>query len=72
MIEEENFELGELTLKIFDLFNTIRSVAEVELMNFTVEELNTLKAFYQKDLTYPIWSDVEELLNGAPKDEYIH
>jgi hypothetical protein len=72
MIEEENFELGELTLKIFNLFNAVRLLAETELMKFTVEELNTLKVFYGKDFTYPIWSDVEELLDGAPKDEYIH
>ena len=72
MIEDETFVLSDLSVKIFQLFNAIRETSEKEMMKFTIEELNTLKIFYGKDFTYPLFSDVEELLEGTPDGEYLH
>ena len=58
--------------KIFELYEKIHKLVDVELMKFEPAELRMIQLVYGENFFYPINSHVDELMTGAPEDEVIH
>ena len=58
--------------KIFELYEKIHKLVDVELMKFEPAELKMIQLIYGENFFYPINSHVDELMTGAPEDEVIH
>ena len=58
--------------KIFELYEKIHKLVDVELMKFDPAELRMIQLVYGENFFYPINSHVDELMTGAPEDEVIH
>ena len=58
--------------KLFLLFHELHEVTERELMKFSAEELRLLRLQYQDGLIYPIYSQIDQILDGALPSETIH
>ena len=58
--------------KIFELYEKIHKLVDVELMKFEPAELRMIQLVYGENFFYPINSHVDQLMNGAPEDEVIH
>ena len=59
-------------LKIFDLYEKIHEVVDLELMKFHPDELKMIQLVYGDNFFYPINTHVDQLMTGAPIDEVIH
>ena len=58
--------------KIFDLYEKIHEVVDLELMKFDPAELKMIQMVYGDNFFYPINTHVDQLMTGAPDDEMIH
>ena len=58
--------------KIFELYEKIHKLVDVELMKFDPAELRMIQLVYGENFFYPINIHVDELMTGAPEDEVIH
>ena len=58
--------------KIFEMYEKIHELVDLELMKFDPAELRMIQLVYGENFFYPINSHVDELMTGAPEDEVIH
>ena len=58
--------------KIFDLYEKIHELVDLELMKFDPAELKMIQLVYGENFFYPINTHVDQLMTGAPDDEMIH
>ena len=68
----EEFTFGPMAQKLWTMFGKVRELVDEEMMEFTVEELYTLKLLYGENLYYPVYNHVEKLLEGTPEEETLH
>lgn len=59
-------------LKIFELYEKIAELVDVELMKFEPAELKMIQLVYGENFFYPINTHVDELMTGAPENEVVH
>ena len=59
-------------LKIFELYEKIAALVDVELMKFEPAELKMIQLVYGENFFYPINTHVDELMTGAPENEVVH
>ena len=71
-MEEETSRYIETAKKLFVMYDKIRTLCELELMQFSVEELQMLQKFYGNELTYPIYQDVLDTLSGPQLEDKVH
>ena len=69
---EEPLVFNEAGHKLIDMYSSIRDLVEKELMKFTYEELRMLKMLYGNELTYPLYADIIDTLEGATPLDRIH
>ena len=58
--------------KIFELYEKIHKLVDLELMKFDVPELKMIQLIYGDQFFYPINNHVDQLMTGAPDDEVLH
>ena len=58
--------------KIFELYEKIHELVDLELMKFDPAELKMIQLVYGENFFYPINTHVDQLMTGAPDDEMIH
>ena len=58
--------------KLFAMFAKLNEVTEMELMQFTAEELRLLRLSYGEALVYPIYGQIDQVLDGATESETVH
>ena len=58
--------------KIFDLYDKIHELVDVELMKFDPVELKMIQLIYGDNFFYPINSHVDQLMSGVPEEETLH
>ena len=71
-MNEEPLVFSEAGHKLIDMYSSIRDLVEKELMKFTYEELKMLKMLYGNELTYPLYADIVDTLDGATSLDRIH
>jgi len=42
------------------------------MMEFTADELYTIKLIYGENFYYPVYNHVDKLLEGTPEEETLH
>ena len=72
MMDSDEMAFGPMGTKVWDLYARIRDVVEVEIMNFSEEELRVVSVLYGENLIYPVYNHVNELLTGTPQEETLH
>ena len=63
---------GPMGEKVWSMYERIASVIDIEMMEFTEEELQALSIIYGDNFVYPVYNHVNQLLTGAPEEEIIH
>ena len=58
--------------KIFDMYEKIHELVEIELMKFDISELKMIQMIYGENFFYPISNHVDKLMTGVPEDEVVH
>ena len=71
-MDSDEMAFGPMGTKVWDLYARIRDVVEVEIMNFSEEELRVVSVLYGENLIYPVYNHVNELLTGTPQEETLH
>ena len=68
MITDSDGEMtvGPMGQKVWDLYAKIREVVDVEMMEFTEDELRVVSMLYGENLVYPVYNHVNQLLTGTP------
>ena len=66
------FTMGPLGVKVWDLYAKIRDLVDIEMMEFTEDELRIITVLYGENLIYPVYDHVNQLLTGTPESETIH
>ena len=59
-------------LKIFDLYEKIHELVDLELMKFDTAELKMIQLVYGDNFFYPINTHVDQLMTGVPENEVVH
>ena len=74
MISDSDGEItfGPLGHKVWDLYAKIRELVDVEMMEFTEDELRIITVLYGENFVYPVYNHVNQLLTGTPAEETIH
>ena len=74
MITDSDGEMtfGPMGQKVWDLYAKIREVVDVEMMEFTEDELRVVSVLYGENLVYPVYNHVDQLLTGTPAEETLH
>jgi hypothetical protein len=72
IFDSDEVTFGPFGSKVWDLYAKLREVCDVEMMNFTEEELHMINLLYGENFSYPVHNHVTSLLTGAPQDEVIH
>jgi hypothetical protein len=74
MISDSDGELtfGPMGQKVWDLYAKIREVFDIEMMEFTEDELRVVSMLYGENLVYPVYNHVNQLLTGTPEEETLH
>ena len=70
--DDEDGYHSAIGTKIFMLFHELHEATERELMKFSADELRLLRLQYQDTLVYPIYSQIDQILDGAHPSETIH
>ena len=68
----DEITFGPMGKKVWDLYAKIRELVDRELMEFTVDELYTIKLIYGENFYYPVFNHVDKLLDGTPEEETLH
>ena len=58
--------------KIFEMYEKIHELVDLELMKFDPAELRMIQLVYGENFFYPINTHVDQLMTGAPEDEMLH
>ena len=66
------FTMGPLGHKVWDLYAKIRDLVDIEMMEFTEDELRIIPVLYGENFVYPVYNHVDQLLTGTPVEETIH
>ena len=72
IIDSDGVTFGPMGSKVWDLYAKIRDVVDVEMMNFTPEELHMINILYGENFIYPVHNHVTSLLTGTPMEETLH
>lgn len=72
IFDSDGQTFGPFGSKVWDLYAKLRDLCEVEMMNFTEEELHMINLLYGENFNYPIYKHVDQLLTGVPYEETIH
>jgi hypothetical protein len=68
----EQITFGPMGRKVWDMYAKIKDLVDREMMEFTIEELQTLKVIYGDNFFYPVYNHIDTLLDGAPTEETVH
>lgn len=63
---------GPMGKKVWNMYERIRGVVDIEMMEFTEEELQMVSTIYGENFVYPVYNHVNQLLTGAPAEEVLH
>ena len=69
---DEMTTFGPMGEKVWNMYSRVSDVVDIELMNFTEDELKMVSVLYADNLIYPIHSHVAQLMTGTPEDEVLH
>ena len=72
MMDSDEMAFGPMGTKVWDLYAKIRDMVEVEIMNFSEDELRVVSVLYGENLIYPVYNHVNQLLTGTPEEETLH
>jgi len=72
MMDSDEMAFGPMGTKVWDLYAKIRDMVEVEIMNFSEDELRVVSVLYGENLVYPVYNHVNQLLTGTPEEETLH
>ena len=74
MITDSDGEMtfGPMGQKVWDLYAKIREIVDIEMMEFTEDELRVVSVLYGENLVYPVYNHVDQLLTGTPAEETLH
>ena len=72
MFDSDEVTFGPMGTKVWDLYARIRDVVDMELMEFTEEELRVVAVLYGENFIYPVYNHVNQLLTGTPEEETLH
>jgi hypothetical protein len=72
LLDSDGTTFGPMGSKVWDLYAKIREVVEIEMMNFTEEELHMINLLYGDNFIYPVHNHVTQLLTGVPYEETLH
>ncbi len=70
MIDSDN--RSPIGAKVFQLYDRLHEVVDLELMKFDQEELRMLQLIYGENFQYPIHDHITQMMSGAPEDEVLH
>ena len=70
--EDKQKEIIDASIKIIDIYDKIRRVMEEEMLKFSYDELNTISVIYGKELTYPMYQDINDALAGPEFNDTVH
>ena len=68
----DSVTFGPMGSKVWNLYHRVRELVDLELMEFTEDELHMINLLYGDNFVYPINNHITQLLTGAPEDEVIH
>jgi hypothetical protein len=54
------------------MYSRVQEVVDLELMNFTEDEIKMVSVLYGDNLIYPIYDHVTQLMTGTPEEEILH
>ena len=69
---DEMTTFGPMGEKVWNMYSRVQEVVDIELMNFTEDELKMVSVLYGENLIYPIHTHVIQLMTGAPEEEVLH
>ena len=69
---DEMTTFGPMGEKVWNMYSRVSDLVDIELMNFTEEELKMVNLLYAENLVYPIHDHVSQLMTGTPEDEVLH
>ena len=69
---DEMTTFGPMGEKVWNMYSRVQEVVDIELMNFTEDELKMVSVLYGENLIYPIHNHVSQLMTGAPEEEVLH
>ena len=72
MIDSDGVTFGPMGTKVWDLYAKIRDLVELEMMEFSEEELRVIAVLYGDNFIYPVYNHVNQLLTGTPEEETLH
>ena len=72
MMDSDQTTFGPMGTKVWGMYNKIRDLVDVEMMEFTEEELKLVSVIYGENFVYPVYNHVNELLTGTPQEETLH
>ena len=72
IIDSDGITFGPMGSKVWDLYAKIRDVVDLEMMNFTEDELRAISLLYGENFVYPVYNHVTSLLTGTPMEETLH
>jgi len=68
----QEITFGPMGQKVWDMYAKIRELVDREMMEFTIDELYTLRLLYGENFNYPVHNHIDKLLEGSPAEETIH
>ena len=72
LMDSDGVTFGPMGSKVWDLYAKIRDLVELEMMNFSEEELHMINLLYGDNFIYPVHNHVTQLLTGADATETLH
>ena len=74
MIGDSDGEMtfGPMGQKVWDLYAKIRDLVDIEMMEFSEDELRMVSVLYGENFVYPVYNHVNQLLTGTPDEETLH
>ena len=68
----DEITFGPMGMKVWNMYAKIRELVDREMMEFTMDELYTLKLLYGENFYYPVYNHIDKLLDGTPEEETVH
>ena len=68
----DEITFGPMGKKVWDLYAKIRDLVDLEMMNFSEDELHMINLLYGDNFIYPVHNHVKQLLTGADERETLH
>lgn len=72
MDSDDGITFGPMGMKVWHLYDKIRELVDREMMEFTMDELYTIRLLYGENFYYPVHKHIDALLSGSPEEETLH